>query len=188
MDELALQYEPREAFIPFHQRSQRFGLMVCHRRAGKTVSCINELVLRASYTNKKKAKYAYVGPFRKQARDVAWEYLKEATEGIRKGPPRESDLQVRLHNDAVISIYGADNPDSIRGLYFDGIILDEFGDMRPTLWGEVILPTLLDRRGWSVFIGTPKGKNHFYKMKQRAETEDNWYHMVLRASDSGLID
>ncbi len=110
MQELALQYEPREAFVPFHQRSQRFGLMVCHRRAGKTVSCINELVLRASYTSKKKAKYAYVGPFRKQARDVAWEYLKEATEGIRKGPPRESDLQVRLHNDAVISIYGLITP------------------------------------------------------------------------------
>ena len=187
MGELAFQYEPRTPFVPFHQRNQRFGLMVCHRRAGKTVSCINDLVLRATYTKKKKAKYAYVGPFRQQARDVAWEYLKEATDGLRKGPPRESDLRVRLHNDASITIYGADNPDSIRGLYFDGIILDEYGDMRPNLWGEIVLPTLLDRRGWAVFIGTPKGKNHFYKMKQRAEKEDNWFHFVLKASESGLI-
>ncbi len=185
--ELHLAYEPREPFIPFHQRSQRFALMVCHRRAGKTVSCINELVLRALYTRKHKARYAYVGPFRQQAKETAWEYLKDSTEGVRKGQPRESELRVRLHNDATITIYGSDNPDALRGLYFDGIILDEYGDMKPTLWGEVILPTLLDRKGWAVFIGTPKGKNHFYRMKQRAESEDNWFHFVLKASDSGLI-
>jgi len=185
--EQSLSYEPREAFIPFHRRGQRFGLMVCHRRAGKTVSCVNELIIRALLTKKKKAKYAYVGPFRQQAKEVAWEYLKDGSEGIRKGPPRESDLRIRLHNDATITIYGADNPDSLRGLYFDGIILDEYGDMRPTLWGEVILPTLLDRRGWACFIGTPKGKNHFYKMYQRAIVEDNWFSLILKASESGLI-
>ena len=187
MTELALPYEPRPQFIPFHQRENRFALMVCHRRAGKTVSCVNEIILRALLTKKKRAKYAYVGPFRQQAKEVAWEYLKEGTENIRNGPPRESDLRVKLHNDATITIYGADNPDSLRGLYFDGIILDEFGDMRPTLWGEVILPTLLDRRGWACFIGTPKGKNHFYKMYQRSIAEDNWYSMTLKASESGLI-
>lgn len=186
--EFHLSYTPREQFLPFHGRSTRFSAMVCHRRAGKTVSCIGELVIRALYTTKKRAKFAYCGPYRQQAKEVAWEYLKEFTEGIRRGPPRESDLRVTLHNGSTITLYGADNPDALRGLYFDGIVLDEYGDCRPSLWGEVVLPTLLDRKGWAVFIGTPKGKNHFYQMVQRARAEPNWYHMTLKASESGLLD
>jgi hypothetical protein len=183
----SLDYEPRGAFVPFHQRNARFTAMCCHRRAGKTVACVHDLVLRALYTKKKRAKYAYVGPFRQQAKEIAWEYLKEATDGIRKGQPRESELRVILPNGATITIYGADNPDSLRGLYFDGVILDEYGDCRPTLWGEVILPTLLDRRGWAVFIGTMRGKNHFFQTLERAKIEDSWHYMVLKASESGLI-
>ena len=186
--DLILPYEPRDQFIPFHQRPNRFTAMVCHRRAGKTVSCIGELVTRGMYTKKKRAEYAYVGPFRAQAKKIAWTYLKDFTEGLRKGPPRESDLSVTLHSGATITLYGADNPDALRGLFFDGIVLDEYGDMRPSIWGEVVLPTLLDRRGWAVFIGTPKGKNHFYQMVQRAKTEDNWYELTLKASDSNLLD
>ncbi len=185
--DLQLAYEPREQFVPFHQRSTRFGTMTCHRRAGKTVSCIGELVVRGQYTNKKRAEYAYVGPFRAQAKKVAWTYLKDFTEGLRKKPPRESDLSVELHNGATITIYGADNPDALRGLFFDGIVLDEYGDMRPSTWGEVVLPTLLDRNGWAVFIGTPKGKNHFFHMVQRAREEENWYELTLKASESGLL-
>ena len=184
---LQLDYEPRQAFIPFHQRNTRWAALVCHRRAGKTVACIHDLVLRASYTTKKRAKYAYIGPFRKQTEEIAWMYLKDATTGIRKGEPRISDLKITLHNDATIQLYGADNPDSLRGLYFDGVILDEYGDMRPSLWGEIILPTLMDRQGWAVFIGTMKGKNHFYKTLQRAETEPGWHHMQLKGSESGIL-
>lgn len=187
-NEVVLDYEPRTAFVPFHQRESRFAAMVCHRRAGKTVSCIYDLVIRALYSQKKRAKYAYVGPFRAQAKKIAWEYLIEATDGIRKGPPRASDLEIRFHNGATITIFGADNPDSMRGLYFDGIILDEYGDMRPSLWGEVILPTLLDRKGWAAFIGTMRGKNHFFKILQRAENEASWYYMKLKASESGILD
>lgn len=161
--------------------------MCCHRRAGKTVACIHDLVLRAMYTRKHRAKYAYIGPFRQQAKEIAWTYLKDATEGIRKGAPRESDLRVVLHNDATITLYGADNPDSLRGLYFDGVILDEYGDCRPSLWGEIILPCLMDRQGWAVFIGTMKGKNHFYKTLERAKTDPAWHHMELKGSVSGIL-
>ncbi len=185
---LHLDYEPRDAFVPFHQRNTRWAAMACHRRAGKTVACIHDLVLRATYTKKKNARYAYIGPFRSQAKKIAWTYLKDATDNIRKGPPRESDLCVTLHNDATIEIYGADNPDSLRGLYFDGVILDEYADMRPSLWGEVILPCLMDRRGWAVFIGTIKGKNHFWKQLEKAESEPNWHHMILKGSESGILD
>lgn len=185
---IVLDYDPRPQFIPFHQRRQRFSSLVCHRRAGKTVACVNELVARALYTNKKNARYAYVAPFYRQAKDVAWVYLKEATKDIAV-KIREADLRVELPNGAWITLYGADNPDTLRGLYFDGVVLDEFGDCRPSLWAEVILPTLMDRRGWAVFIGTPKGKNHFYHINQRAKKDpDNWFQMTLKASESGLLD
>ena len=185
--EIKIPYEPREAFIPFHQRSNRFSGMVCHRRAGKTVACIYELIIRALRTTKKRAKFAYVGPYRQQAKEIAWEYLKEGTEGFRKGPPRESDLKVTLPNNSTIQLYGADNAEALRGLYFDGLICDEYGDWRPSIWGEILLPTLMDRKGWAVFIGTMKGKNHFYKLLKRAENETDWFHMQLKASDSGIL-
>ena len=180
-------YEPRPQFLGFHLRKERFSSLVCHRRAGKTVACINDLVAKALHTGKKNARYAYVAPFYRQAKDVAWTYLKEATEGIAT-KVREADLRVELPNGAWITLYGADNPDALRGLYFDGVILDEFGDCRPSLWAEVVLPCLLDRKGWAVFIGTPKGKNHFYLMNERSKKEETWFHMTLKASESGLLD
>lgn len=184
--QITLDYAPRSQFIEFHKRAERWACLVCHRRAGKTVACVNELVLRALYTPKKNARYAYIAPFYKQAKDVAWQYLKEAVEGFAVDI-RESDLRVVLPNGAWITLYGADNPDALRGLYFDGVILDEFGDCRPSLWAEVVLPTLADRRGWAVFIGTPKGKNHFFDMHKRSLKDPGWYSMTLKASESGLL-
>lgn len=199
-DEIRVEYEPRVQFVPFHNRSQRFACMVAHRRAGKTVASVNEIVARAIYNRRKRPRYAYVGPLLKQAKKIAWEYLKEYTRGLEKKKPSESELSVVLrHNDAEISIYGADNPDSFRGQYFDGVVLDEYGDMSPSVWGKVLLPTLADRKGWAVFIGTFKGKNHFYKIFRRSqgldlkEGEDgeyfrtNWYNFLLRADESGIL-
>ena len=184
--EIVFDYEPREQFLPFHQREQRFASLVCHRRAGKTVACINDIIAKALYTKKKNARYAYVAPFYRQAKDVAWQYLKEFGGGaITK--IRESQLRVELLNGSWITLYGADNPDALRGLYLDGVILDEAGDMRPSLWADVILPTLVDRRGWAVFIGTPKGKNHFYEVYERSLKDHKWFSMILKASDSGII-
>jgi phage terminase large subunit len=185
--DVSIDYEPRSAFIPFHQRDDRWAAMCCHRRAGKTVACIHELLIRALYTKKKRAKFAYVGPFRQQAKEIAWEYLKDATKGVRKGNPRESELKITLPNDATIQLYGADNPDSLRGLYFDGVVMDEYGDCRPSIWGEVVLPTLLDRDGWAVFIGTMRGKNHFYQLLERAKKEPGWFNMTLKADTSGIL-
>jgi hypothetical protein len=151
------------------------------------MACIHDTVLRAMYTKKKKAKYAYVGPFRQQTKEIAWDYLKEATKHIRKGQPRESELKIVLPNDATIQLYGADNADAMRGLYFDGIIADEYGDWRPGIWGEIVLPCLMDRKGWAVIIGTMKGKNHFYRMLEKAKQEDGWFYYQLKASESGIL-
>jgi len=180
-------YTARPHFTAFHQRDHRWAALVCHRRAGKTVACIAELVTRAIKSKKHNPRYAYVAPFYKQAKEIAWVYLKEQTEGLAV-EIRESDLRVVLPNGAWISLYGADNPDALRGIYLDGVILDEYGDSRPSLWGEVILPTLADRRGWCIFIGTMKGKNHFYDVLEMAKKDPNWFHMELKASDSGIID
>ena len=186
-NDIVFSYEPREQFIPFHQRNQRFACGVAHRRAGKTVACVNELLERASYTEKKSARYAYIAPYYRQAKEIAWQYLKEyGRDAIVK--TREAELSVELFNGAKIALYGADNPDALRGVYFDGAVLDEFGDCRPSLWGQVVLPTLADRNGWAVFIGTPKGRNHFYKVYQRSLVEPNWFNFTLKASKTKILD
>jgi hypothetical protein len=150
------------------------------------VACVNDIGARALYTQKTQARYAYLAPFYRQAKDVAWNYLKFFLKPVIK-KIRESELRVELINDAWITLYGADNPDSLRGIYLDGVILDEFGDSRPSLWGQVILPTLVDRGGWAVFIGTPKGKNHFWKIYNRSRNEPGWFNLTLKASASGII-
>ena len=180
-------YKPREAFLDFHKRSTRKALMVVHRRGGKTVACINELALRALHTKKPNARYAYVAPFRQQAKEIAWTYLKEATEGFRVESPRESELRVKLPNNAWITLYGADNPDALRGMYFDGIVLDEFGDMKPSLLGDVVVPCLADRQGWLAIIGTVKGRNQFHDYIKLARKDKSWFFKELKASESGII-
>jgi hypothetical protein len=181
------QYSPRPQFVQFHQRHQRNALMVCHRRLGKTVACIGDLVVRALHTAKSDARYGYVAPFRQQAKEIAWVYLKNMTEGIRTESPRESELRIKLPNGAWVTLYGADNPDALRGLYFDGLILDEFGDMKPSLMGEVVLPCLADRNGFLVLIGTAKGRNQFHKYKIMAENSNDWFYKMAKASETQQI-
>jgi hypothetical protein len=146
------------------------------------------LVLSALFTTKQDARYAYVCPQFNQAKDVAWLYIKRLTADIPNIQYNESELRADLPNGARIRLYGADNPDRLRGLYLDGVILDEFADMRSSVWGEVVRPMLTDRKGWAVFIGTPKGHNEFYDSYQYALTEPSWFTLMLKASNSGLID
>jgi hypothetical protein len=181
-------YQPRGQFVDFHNRPQRWAVLVCHRRAGKTVACVADLVLSALVTSKTDARFAYVCPQYNQAKDVAWTYIKRLTADIPNVQYNESELRADLPNGARIRLYGADNPDRLRGLYLDGVVLDEFADMRSSVWGEVIRPMLADRKGWAVFIGTPKGHNEFYKCWQDAQADDSWFKMMLKASTSGLID
>jgi phage terminase large subunit len=184
-----LAYTPRPPFVLMHQRSERFGSLVCHRRAGKSYSAIHECVIRALYTPKQDARYAYIAPFRQQSKEIGWIYLKHAARPFIKSEKdiRESELRVRLVNGSWVTLYGSDNPDALRGIYLDGAILDEFGDCRPNLWAEVILPTLSDRQGWAIIAGTPRGKNAFFHLDQIAQQSDDWFQMTLKASESGLL-
>jgi len=182
-----MDFAPRSHFLPYHTRRMRWTCIVAHRRAGKTVATIADLLTCALATAKQNARYAYIAPYHAQAKAIAWDYLKRYAAGIAV-KVSESELQIELPNGARIRLYGADNPDSLRGLYLDGVVLDEYGDMRPTVWGEIIRPLLTDRKGWAVFIGTPRGKNHFHAIAEQAKTSDDWLYMTLRASETGLID
>lgn len=191
--------------MPFHSRTQKRAAMVCHRRMGKTVTCINEAVVRALNNRRSRPRYAYIAPLRSQAKKVAWEYCKEYTDGIQAKKPSESDLVVTIntpHNPkATIELYGADGPnaEALRGNYFDGAIVDEYGDMHPSILDKIILPTLHDRNGWLALIGTYKGKNHFYRKVRNYQGLDlpseidpeelarKYFVMVVRLDQSGVF-
>jgi hypothetical protein len=184
--EIIIPYSPRDAFKKFHKRTERWACLVAHRRAGKTVACINDLIRRAFSDGKAEGRYAYIAPFYRQAKSIAWDYLLKFSEPVRVNA-NASELWVELLNGARIRLFGADNPDSLRGLYLDGVILDEYADMRPRVWGEIIRPLLADREGWAVFIGTPKGHNGFYEIWRTAQASDSWYAASVKASLSGIL-
>lgn len=148
-----------------------------------------DLVDAALRCGKPNARFAYVAPFYAQAKDVAWQYLKQFTMPIPGAEANESELRVDLPQGQRIRLYGSDNYDRMRGVYFDGIVLDEYGDMDPRAWSEVIRPALSDRKGWATFIGTPKGRNAFYEVWQNARAkQEEWFSLMLRASETGLLD
>jgi phage terminase large subunit len=192
---IVIHYAPRRQFLPFHHRKQRWAILVCHRRAGKTVATINDVIKRAVIENKPDGRYAFIAPYYNQVKDIAWTYLKSYAEPILAEPPREAELSVLLVNGARIRLYGSDNPDRLRGIYLDGAVLDEFGDMIPALWTDVIRPALSDRKGWATFIGTPKGKNAFWELwagDQKGwpgaiNLSQEWFSLMLKASATGLV-
>jgi len=185
--EIDLGYDHRDAFEPLHMRTQRYGCVVAHRRAGKTVAAIMDLIDAALRCDKPDGRFAYVAPYYAQAKDVVWAYVKRYTGEIPGVSTNEGELRVDLPNGARIRLYGADNYDRLRGIYLDGVVLDEYADQPPQAWREVIRPALADRQGWALFIGTPKGRNAFYDVYQDAVERDDWFHLKLKASETGLI-
>lgn len=187
MVDVQLDYHCRPAFVPLHTRKQRFGVAVAHRRAGKTVASIMDVIDAALRCDKVEPRFAYIAPYYAQAKDVAWGYLKRYTAPIPGVVTNESELRVDLPNGGRIRLYGADNYDRLRGIYLDGVVLDEFADMDPRAWSEVIRPALADRQGWALFIGTPKGRNAFWEVFERSRTDPEWFSLRLRASETGIL-
>jgi hypothetical protein len=186
--EIVIPYEPRAVFWPYHGRKSRWACIVAHRRAGKTVAVINDLIRKALTSTRPNPRVAYVAPYFKQAKDVAWQYLLDFTAPIPERKINASELRVDLPNGGRVRLYGADNPDSLRGIYLDEVGLDEFADMDPRVWSEVIRPALSDRSGGATFIGTPRGHNALYEIVERAKREQpDWYFLLLKASETGLV-
>ena len=178
--------------MAYHNRNQRDSVLVCHRRYGKTVGVINDMVKRSieEPMGKKRndCRYAYIAPFRSQAKDIAWDYVKKYAGPIPGVTFNESELRCDMPNGSRIRLYGAENADALRGLYFDGVVLDEPADMAGSFYKEVVSPTLLDKQGWCTWIGTPKGRNAFYNIWTHAnEHRDRFFTMMIRASESGVL-
>ena len=186
-ERIIIQYRPRAAFLPLHNRRQRWAVVVAHRRAGKTVACINELIKSALTDKSSNGRYAYVAPYYSQAKSVAWDYLKQFSSVIPDIIVNESELRIDYPNGARVRLFGADNADALRGQFFDGIVADEYGDWKPSVWGYVIRPALADRSGWAIMIGTPKGRNQFWEMYTHADVNEDWLCLTIKASTSKLL-
>lgn len=185
---IIIPYSPRKAFLPFHNRKQRFSAVVAHRRAGKTVAHINELIKTALTCKLPNPRVGYFAPLYNQAKETAWTYAKDFALVVPGAKANESELRIDFPNGGRFKLYGADNIHSLRGLYFDDVVLDEYADMRPSLFSEVIRPTLVDRRGRISFIGTPRGRNDFYKICNIAKNSpEEWFFAELKASQTGLV-
>ena len=184
----SLDYVPRPQMEAFHQRTQRFAYILAHRRFGKTIATVAELIIRAIHTTKKNAQFAYICPFRSQAKAVAWQYLVDMTEGLAV-EVKVSELMVKLPNGSKIFLTGSDNVNALRGLYLDGAVIDEFAQCRPELLEAVVMPCLVDRLGWLVLIGTAYGRmNQFYHYNQVSlEQPKNWFHATLKANETSII-
>jgi len=185
---IEIPYKPREHQLKVHEllEVKRFAVVVAHRRFGKTVAALNHLIREAVLNEKETPRYAYIAPTYGQAKRVAWDYLVKYTTPL-GGTNNISELRVDFWGRR-IQLYGSDNPDSLRGQYFDGVIIDEVGDQNPKIWTDIVRPALTDRKGWCLFIGTPKGHNHFKELRDRAEKEDGWGLLEFKASETGVVD
>ena len=173
-----------------HKNLKRFSVLVCHRRFGKTYLAINTLIDAAVRTKRENLRFGYVAPYQKQAKQVAWDYLKRFTLNIPGTKANESESAIDFPNGARIRLYGSDNGESMRGLYFDGVVMDEVADMRPETWSEIIRPALTDvhHKGWCLFIGTPKGLNQFYDLYQYAQQDPDWYAGMYRVDETDVLE
>lgn len=186
---VTLEIRPRRQFREFLECTQRWCCLVVHRRGGKTFSSLQKLLLRA-LTHKRPGpptRYAYIAPTQAQAKDIAWGYLKSFTGRIPGVSINESDLKVTFGDGMSVRLYSGENYERMRGLYFDGVVIDEPEDIDPMAWPSVIRPCLSDYRGWAIWIGTIKGKKGQWQRYVDAAKDGDWFSMLLRASESGII-
>jgi phage terminase large subunit len=191
-DAITIGYRPRKHFRPFHASKKRWRYVVAHRRAGKSVAFINDLI-RAALQNSRDIpvpRYAYVGPTFAQAKDLVWNYIKQYTKDLPGVTYSESELTCRLPNRAQITLYGGGQAyNRIRGLYLDGAVLDEYPLINPEALNSVIRPALADYQGFGVVAGTPAGRDHFFDQKVQAERNpDLWDVFNVPVTETDALD
>ena len=175
---------------------KRFNVLCWHRRAGKSFWGAWWLVIRACLSiatgKRKNYQFAYVAPTKEQARKIIWDYLKDFTKNLPGIHYNEQTLTITIsfpgRTTAKIFLLSAENYSSIRGMYMDGVVCDEYAEWDPRAWRTVIRQTLVDRNGWAVFIGTSHGPNHFAELYHEAEGREGWYCNKITVEDSKVID
>lgn len=188
---ITIPYSPRPQQAQVHTSldKYRYAVLCCHRRWGKSVMLINHLVRSAMTSKLNNPRYAYIAPTYSQAKKIAWDYLKHYTKNIPHTKYNETELRCDFLNGARITLLSSENPDSIRGIYLDGAVIDESAQINEALIDEVLRPALSDRKGFMYLVGTPKGMNNlFYDYYLKAQKDDSWFLFTAKASDTGLID
>jgi len=193
-------YVPREWQAKTHNLLKRHNILVFHRRGGKSVLAVNEIADQSIRFNKKDPKtgkhfrnpqYAFVATTVGQVEKIAWQYFKEYMSMIPGVKFNESKLRATFphpHGICTIFCFGAENFDAMRGIYLDGYVLDEFADMHPDVRDKVLLPTLSDRTGWEIIIGTPKGDNSFKQLYDIAVMNPvRWFSCLYKASETDIL-
>lgn len=183
---ITIPYKPRTwALEHLHNRSERWKVLVIHRRAGKTTAALNHLQRDALKIEK--SRWAFIAPTYRQAKLIAWDIIKNAARPIPGVEFNEVELTVKYPNGSKLSLYGADNPDSLRGLGLWGVVFDEYSQQPSNIFTEVIRPALADHQGYAIWIGTPKGRNEFYRLYNEGKAKENWHSIMLTVDNTQLI-
>ena len=188
---ITIPYKPRVQQSYLHQnlRNRRYALLLCHRRFGKTTMCLNHIIKEALLNKNHNPRYAYISPTYKQSKSIAWDFLKHYAGKIPGVKFNETELRCDLPNGSRITLLGAENVDNLRGLYFDGVVIDETSQIAAQLIEEVLTPALSDRKGFMYLVGTPQGMNNiFYEYYLKAQGDKNWLLYTAKASDTKIVD
>jgi hypothetical protein len=179
--------------FPLHPRQHqvfecpnRFRVLVAGRRFGKSELALAELVRAALHSPNRLV--WYVCPSDKQAKRIIWRRLKAATSHLWSQKPLETERRIDLKNKSAILVKGAFDPDSLRGDGLDFIVLDEVADLKSHTWSDILRPSLADRKGRALFIGTPKGRNHLYDYFELAKSNPDWASFQFTTEEGGLVD
>ncbi len=165
----------------------RFKIVAAGRRTGKSRLAAWMLIVNALQADK--GHVFYVAPTQGQARDIMWQTLLELAHPI-VSSSHINNLQIKLVNGATISLKGADRPETMRGVSLKFLVMDEYADMKPEVFEQILRPALADQKGGALFIGTPMGRNHFYDLYKYAELDDDESYTAwhFTSYDNELLD
>ena len=184
-----LEFKLHENQAKVWESPSRYRVLVAGRRFGKTTLAVVELIISA--LSKPDSLLWYVSPTYRQSKMICWKLLQKLLPPELTVKKNESELSVQFANGSIIELKGADNRDSLRGTGLDGIVIDEFASIYDNwaVWNEILRPSLADKKGWVLFIGTPKGKDAFYELWVRGERKDrDWHSWRFKTTDNPFID
>jgi len=192
-----LSFKLHPAQLDVFTSPKRFKIVSAGRRGGKTyLSAVTLLVEGLKEVNERGYKLGkdrvvyYVAPTFNQAKDILWKLIKELGKDVIESTLENTGV-IRLINGREIHLKGSDRPDTLRGVGLSYVVMDEYASMKPEVWEQIIRPTLSDVEGGALFIGTPAGKNHFYKLFQEAATprfSDEWLAYTFKSVDNPFLN
>lgn len=178
-------YSPRPIQTFLHKHLKRFNVLVCHRGMGKTVFSEMEIIKNALETPN--GIFCFISPYRAQAKRNTWVEFQDLLRGIPNMAFNISELTITFPNGARIFLMGADNYHALRGMHLNGVVLDEVAQMDPAVWTSAVRPTLTNKKGWAIFIGTKNGQDLFYDLYHAAEDKEDWWRVMINVYQSGTL-